>query len=239
MAREQSQLLDPLYASFEDRYRGTRAEIKERQRIYLSRLNAATAAADQAPVVDIGCGRGEWLELLKEAGIAGRGFDLNRVAVEESRARGLNVELADGLEALAALAPRSCSAVTGFHIIEHLPFESVVKLLDEALRVLRAGGVLILETPNPANLLVAAERFYLDPTHQKPCVPLTVQFVAEQRGLVNVEIVRIRQPNQLPNPLEPLPEDHPLAQRLNPLIDLATTRLYGAGDFAIIGRKVK
>jgi len=224
-AREQSRLLDPLYASFEDRYRGTRAEIKERQRIYLSRLNAATAAADQAPVVDIGCGRGEWLELLKESRITARGFDLNRVAVEECRERGLNVELADGLEALAALAPQSCSAVTGFHIIEHLPFESVVKLLDEALRVLRAGGVLILETPNPANLLVAAERFYLDPTHRNPLPSELTAYLMQSRGFEDVEIL----------PLHPLQVER--REYTDPRLGLMQEKLYGPQDYGAIGRK--
>ena len=225
LAREQSRLLDPLYVSFEDRYRGTRAEIKERQRVYLPMLKTAYTAADRAPVVDIGCGRGEWLELLKEWGIVARGFDLNRVAVEESRGRGLNAELADGLEALAALAPQSCSAVTGFHIIEHLPFESVVKLLDEALRVLRAGGVLILETPNPANLLVAAERFYLDPTHRKPLPSELTAYLMRSRGFEEVEIL----------PLHPLPVER--QEYSDPMLGLLQEKLYGPQDYGAIGRK--
>jgi O-antigen chain-terminating methyltransferase len=226
VANEASHLLDPLYLSFEDRYRGTRADIKERQRVYVARVEAAYASTDRAPVVDIGCGRGEWLELLLEAGIASRGFDLNRVAVEECGERGLQAELADGLEALAALPAESCSAVTAFHIIEHLPFESVVKLLDDSLRVLRPGGVLIVETPNPGNLLVAAERFYLDPTHRNPLPSELTAFLLQSRGFENVEIL----------PLHPVQTERH-EEHADPMLSLLQEKLFGPQDYGAIGRK--
>jgi SAM-dependent methyltransferase len=223
---ESSHLLDPLYLSFEDCYRGTRTDIKERLRVYVPRLEAACAAADRAVVVDIGCGRGEWLELLAESGIAARGFDLNRIAVEECRARGLKVELANGLDALAALASDSCAAVTAFHIAEHLPFESVVKLLDESLRVLRPNGLLIVETPNPANLLVAAERFYLDPTHRNPLPSQLTAWLFRSRGFEDVQIV----------PLHPVPTDS-RQDYSDPMLNLLQERLFGPQDYGAIGRK--
>ncbi|HEX3431010.1 MAG TPA: methyltransferase domain-containing protein [Rhizomicrobium sp.] len=226
VARESAHLLDPLYLSFEDRYRGTRTDIKERQRVYLTRVEAAYAIAGQAPVVDVGCGRGEWLELLSEAGIVAHGYDLNRVAVEECRERGIQVELAEGLDALAALPAESCAAVTAFHIIEHLPFESVVKLLDESLRVLRPGGVLILETPNPANLLVAAERFYFDPTHRNPLPSELTQYLLQSRGFSEVEIL----------PLHPVPGNCQ-EEYADPMLRLLQEKLYGPQDYGAIGRK--
>ena len=128
---ELSHLLDPLYLSFEDRYRGTRDDIKSRQRVYLGQVTECVAATGRGAVIDIGCGRGEWLELLAEFGISGRGYDLNRIAVEESRERGLDVVLADAIEALANLPDESCSVITAFHIIEHLPFETLVKLFAD------------------------------------------------------------------------------------------------------------
>lgn len=226
VAQETSHLLDPLYLSFEDRYRGTRADIKERQRVYLARAEGAWADCNHAQAVDIGCGRGEWLEVLSEAGIIARGFDLNRIAIEECRERGLEATLGDGLEALAALPPDSCSLVTAFHLVEHLPFESVVKLLDEALRVLRAGGLLILETPNPANLLVAAERFYLDPTHRNPLPAELVAYLLRSRGFQQTEIL----------PLHPVQSDKP-EQYSDPMFRLLQEKLYGDQDYGAIGRK--
>lgn len=223
---ELSHLLDPLYISFEDRYRGTRADIKERQRVYLARVEAAWTACNQAPVVDIGCGRGEWLELLSEAGIVARGYDLNRIAIEESRARGLEVQLDDGLEALAAMPDDCCSVVTCFHVVEHLPFESVVKLLDESLRVLRPDGVLILETPNPANLLVATERFYMDPTHRNPLPSELTAYLLESRGFRDIELV----------PLHPIPMDVREAYS-DPMLSLLREKLFGPQDYGAIGRK--
>lgn len=225
-AREASHLLDALYVSFEDRYRGTREEIKERLRFYLSRVETAHSATDRGLVIDIGCGRGEWLEVLSESGIAARGIDLNRIAIDESRKRGLQVELAEGVATLSALASESCSAVTAFHIIEHLPFESVVELLDQSLRVLRPGGVLVVETPNPANLLVAAERFYLDPTHRNPLPSQLTAWLFQARGFEQVEIL----------PLHPVPSES-LATYSDTMLGLLQQKLYGPQDYGVIGRK--
>lgn len=226
VAREAGHLLDPLYLSFEDRYRGARADIKERQSVYLARVKEAYAAAGRAPVVDIGCGRGEWLELLAEVGIAAHGYDLNRVAVEECRTYGIDAQLVDGLDALAASTTESCSAVTAFHLIEHLPFEAVVKLLDEALRVLRPGGVLILETPNPGNLLVAAERFYLDPTHRNPVPSELIAYLLKSRGYQETEIL----------PLHPVQSDLG-EQYSDPMLQLLRQKLFGPQDYGAIGCK--
>jgi len=225
IANQVSHRLDPLYLSFEDRYRGTRADIKDRQRVYLARVKTAFTLTRETPAVDIGCGRGEWLELLAEAGIAARGYDLNRIAVEECCERGFDVELADGVQALSGLPQESCSAVTGFHIIEHLPFETVIKLLDEALRVLCPGGVLIVETPNPANLLVAAERFYMDPTHRNPLPCELTAYLFQSRGFADVEIL----------PLHPVKAD--MEEYSDPMLALIQEKLYGPQDYGVIGRK--
>jgi O-antigen chain-terminating methyltransferase len=191
------------------------------------------------PVLDVGCGRGEWLELLRDEGLHARGLDLNRALIEQCRQRGFDVTEGDVLSHLRALPDASLGAVTGFHIIEHLPFDVVVKLFDEVVRVLRPGGLALFETPNPENMLVGSCYFYVDPTHRNPLFPPTVQFLAEQRGLVEVEILRLNEGGWFAQPLEPLPDHHPLATKLNPLIELAKARFFAAPDFAVLGRKVK
>jgi SAM-dependent methyltransferase len=224
---EKSHLLDPLYLSFEDRHRGTRNDIKDRQRVYLPRVEACVTETGLGPVFDIGCGRGEWLELLNESGIAARGYDVNRIAVEECRQRGLDVVLADAIGALAGLPDGSASAITGFHIIEHLAFEVLVELFDHSWRVLRPGGLIIMETPNPANVIVAAEKFYFDPTHRNPLPSELTAYLLESRGFLDIEIV----------PLHPV--TWPSRRDYDdPMLVYVQNKLFGPQDYAAIGRKI-
>ena len=188
---EEDHLLDAMYLTFEDKFRGTRQDIKERQRPYLSYVEDCLKTSGESPVLDIGCGRGEWLELLKENDYKARGLDLNRAMVAECQELGLDVIEADALSFLRQQKDNSFSMVTGFHIIEHLDLKKMIALFDEAYRVLRPGGVVIFETPNPENLFVGAFTFYYDPTHRNPLVPETAQFILHQRGFDKVEIKRL------------------------------------------------
>jgi 2-polyprenyl-3-methyl-5-hydroxy-6-metoxy-1,4-benzoquinol methylase len=219
-------LLDALYLSFEDRYRGTREDIKDRQRIYLARIAATVALTGDGPVFDIGCGRGEWLELLAEGGIPARGYDVNRIAVEECRQRGLDARATDGLLVLAAEPDNNCSAITAFHVIEHIPFEQLVTLLDHSLRALRPNGLLILETPNPGNLIVAAEKFYYDPTHRNPLPCELMEYLMKSRGFEQVELL----------PLHPVSWQSQKTYE-DPMLAYLQEKLFGAQDYAVIGRK--
>ncbi len=162
-ADEADHLLNAMYVSFEDRFRGDRADIKQRVAVYLPMIEAAQVGTLDAPIVDVGCGRGEWLELLKERSLTARGVDLNRIMVNECRERGFEVVEADALHYLRELPDNSLGAVTGMHIIEHLPLPTLIALLDESLRVLRPGGLAIFETPNPENLMVGACNFCTNP----------------------------------------------------------------------------
>ncbi len=219
-------LLDAFYLSFEDRYRGTRGAIKERQRVYLPHVERSAKATGHDAVIDIGCGRGEWIELLGESGLAARGFDLNRIAVEECKERGLNAEIGDALAVLAALPENHLAAVTSFHVIEHVPFETLVKMVELSFRVLKPGGVLILETPNPANLVVAAERFYFDPTHRNPLPSELVSYLAMSRGFEPVEVL----------PLHPV--DWPHRQNYDDaMLAYLQDKLFGPQDYGIIAWK--
>ena len=183
--------LDNWYLAFEDLFRGSREETKRAQEIYLDYVAAAGAGTASAPVLDIGCGRGEWLELLQEHACVAKGVDLNRAMVLDNRARGLDVVERDVLAYLADLPDASLGMVTGFHIIEHLRFDLLVRLFDECRRVLRPGGCMLFETPNPENLVVGAYTFYFDPTHRHPLPPRMIEFVVRERRFADVEILRL------------------------------------------------
>lgn len=179
------------YAAFEDRFRGSREEIRQRQAVHLDRVLGQAAGLAELPVLDLGCGRGEWLELLREHGVRAVGIDTNRVFLAENAARGLEVIEAEALDHLRACADGSARAVTGFHIIEHLPFDLMRALLDQCLRVLAEGGLVLFETPNPENLITAARNFYYDPTHVRPIAPELAAFLLQAHGFREVEIVRL------------------------------------------------
>jgi SAM-dependent methyltransferase len=191
MLSEEDHLLDAMYVSFEDQFRGTREDIKGRQSIYLPFIEQAEAGTREALVLDIGCGRGEWLELLKENDYVGIGVDLNRVMVQQCLELGFDVVEADLIQFLRHQNSNSFGAVTGFHIVEHLPLKALVSLIDESLRVLKPGGVVIFETPNPENLLVGASLFYADPTHGHPLFPDTLRFLVEYRGFVGIRTLKL------------------------------------------------
>jgi len=190
-------MIDGFYRSFEDKYRGPRDLIKLRLRVYLPFVEPLTILYKEANGIDLGCGRGEWLELLVEAGIQPYGVDLDPGMLAACQERGLNVELKDAIEALKELPDSSQLVVSGFHVVEHLPFADLQVLVQEALRVLKSGGLLILETPNPENIVVATHNFYLDPTHQSPIPPQLLSFLPEYYGFDRVKTVRLQESKEL------------------------------------------
>jgi SAM-dependent methyltransferase len=216
---EAKRMADGLYAAFEERFRGSREEIKERLRVYVPILREAVTG----PVLDLGCGRGELLELLQDEGIAARGVDRNTTFLDACRARGLDVVDGDALRILATLPDASFAAVTAIHLIEHLGFDDLLALLDQTVRVLRPGGVAIFETPNPANLLVGSCNFWCDPTHRQPIPMELAEFLAEARGLCRVRIL----------PLHPYPEV--LALHGSDVAQRLSEQFYGPQDYAVIG----
>jgi SAM-dependent methyltransferase len=225
--------LDRLCAAFEARFRGGPEDVKERLRVYLPLLQDAALGTEAAPVLDLGCGRGEWLDLLREHGLCARGVDCNEVFVAECRRRGLAVSAADGVEHLRTLPDASLGAVTAFHLAEHLPFPALLELLGETVRVLAPGGLALFETPNPENLLVGSCSFHADPTHQHPLVASTFQFLAEHRGLVRVEV----RPVDRPVPALPFGTDRDQRPGLSPWLELVRERVRAAADYALVGWK--
>jgi O-antigen chain-terminating methyltransferase len=227
LAGEDAHKLDAFYLTFEDQFRGTREDILERFRTYVPTLKSHCIGGAEMPVLDLGCGRGEWLEVLRQEGLCASGVDANRLMLAECRKRKLEVAEGEAVEHLRSLEAESLGGVTGFHIIEHLPFPRLIDLLDETVRVLKPGGVAVFETPNPRNVLVATERFYFDPTHRNPLPSPLVQFLAEERGLCRVEVLEL---HPWPDAVR-VPEDgSAVAERFNQFF-------YGPVDYAIIGWK--
>lgn len=214
--------LDPLYACVEDELRGTRGEMQERWKAYLPFLNR------ESPVLDVGCGGGEWLELLRREGFSARGVDRNPLLVEECRERGLAIEQADALDYLRGLPDSSLGAVTVFHLLEHLPFPNWIRLLDAAARALQPDGVAIFETPNPDNVLVGSRDFYLDPSHRRPIPSGTLRFLLEARGFTRIQVLPLN-PSDSCN-LVPGEESSELAQKFN-------RYFYGPRDYAVVAWK--
>lgn len=229
MLLEEDHHLDAMYASFEDQFRGTRSDILQRQAIYLPFVREAKAGTREAPVVDLGCGRGEWLELLSSEGLCGQGVDRNRVFLAGCRERNLDVTEQDALAFLRQCKPNSMGVVTAFHVIEHMPNKELISLIDEAFRVLRPGGLVIFETPNPRNLIVAACNFYLDPTHRHPLPPELSRYLLEARGFGAVDILEM-------HPFEP---EFQITEGATPLKDALNQYLFSAQDYAVIGRKAE
>lgn len=181
------------YRAFEDRYRGSRDLIKERLRAYLPFVAPLVAEGRDASALDLGCGRGEWLELMSEHAFSARGVDLDDGMLAACRERGLAVETADALTSLRALADDSVAVVSAFHLVEHIPFTTLQELVAQALRVLQPGGLLIMETPNPENPMVGACRFYLDPSHERPLPPLLLSFLTEHTGFARHKVVGLQE----------------------------------------------
>jgi len=218
---------EEMYVSFEDNFRGSRQDIKQRLAVYLPYIEEIRSKTEDFCLLDVGCGRGEWLELLKERGILGRGVDHNRVMIKKCKEYGLDVIKGDAILSLQGFASASLGAVTAFHLIEHLPFNVLVEFLDETIRVLKPGGVAIFETPNPDNIIVGASSFYLDPTHRNPLPAPMMEFLAKSRGLYDVEIKY----------LNPFSEELKLKENESELARRFEHYFYGPQDYAMIGYK--
>ncbi|HEY7113335.1 MAG TPA: methyltransferase domain-containing protein [Thermoanaerobaculia bacterium] len=214
-----SSLPPAVYSLFEERFRGDPKAIAEGQRFYVDFLRGAPG-----PVLDAGCGRGEFLGLLREEGIAARGVESNPVSVRLCRDAGLDVEPGDAPAFLAAARPGSLGAVVAFQVVEHWPAAQIFAFLAAARRALAPGGTLVAETVN-TDSLSALRAFFLDPTHVRPVPPAALAFLAEAAGFVDARI-EFRSP--LP-PEERLSERSENDARLNRL-------LFGPQDYAVIAR---
>ena len=190
-------MTDDFYRAFEEKLRGSRQLIKQRLEVYLQFIRPLANFYPEINALDLGCGRGEWLELLRENGIDAKGIDLDEGMLNACRQQNLDVETADVIQYLKNLPDSSLTVVSGFHLAEHLPFELLKELISQVKRVLVSGGVFILETPNPENIMVGTCNFYFDPTHQRPIPPLLLEFLLEYYGFPRVKTVRLQEDPRL------------------------------------------
>jgi O-antigen chain-terminating methyltransferase len=218
--------LNAFFASFEEYFRGDRETVKQRLRHYIHVMQENHMGTEEMPVLDVACGRGEWLELLREEHLRASGVDSNSVLVSQCLDNGLEVEEADLVDYLTRQPDASLGVVTAFHIAEHLTIEKLIAFLTEAVRVLKSGGLILLETPNPQNVLVGSCNFYFDPTHRNPLPKAVLKFFVESRGFVVTEILELN-----PSDEQPLAGDSELIKRFNQYF-------YGPMDYAIVARKV-
>lgn len=182
------------YRAFEDRFRGSRETILQRLSAYDAFVLPYVKQDAYVPqAVDIGCGRGEWLQYLTQAGFQARGVDTDAGMLEACYALELAAQQADGVTYLSEQPEQSLDVVSAFHVVEHMPFDTVADLAGHALRALKPGGILIFETPNPDNVMVAGRDFFLDPTHVRPLPAPLLAFLLEYKGFARVKIVPLNE----------------------------------------------
>ena len=211
----------PDYFAFESRMRGSVDAIRERQRRYVDDFR------DAAPVLDIGCGRGELLTLLREAGVEARGIDADADMVAFARGESLDVEQADLLEYLERVDAGSLGGIFMGQVVEHLPPAVLVRSLELAAQTLRPGGVLVAETINPLSP-IALRNYYADLTHAQPLVPETLELLARQSGFAETELRFLNEPaDRLTEPDDPVIAAN--VRRLNELI-------FAPLDYALVAR---
>jgi SAM-dependent methyltransferase len=221
------------YFGFEERFRGNEADIKGRQRAYVEFFQGSDL------VLDVGCGRGEFLELLREAGIKGKGVDLDLDMVLLCQEKELDVIREDAFAYLESLPDASLGGLFAAQVVEHLEPSRIIELVNLCHRKLRSGGVLILETPNPVCLMVFATTFYMDFSHIRPVHPEAMRFLFESVGFEEVQ-ARFSAPVEPSMRIPPLSDGvagaHTVAE-FNRGIERLNELLYGCQDYAVIGRK--
>jgi SAM-dependent methyltransferase len=211
----------PDYFAFESRMRGSVDAIRERQRRYVDDFR------DAAPVLDVGCGRGELLTLLREAGVEARGIDADADMVAFARGESLDVEQADLLAYLERVDAASLGGIFMGQVVEHLPPAVLVRALELAAQKLRPGGVLVAETINPLSP-IALRNYYADLTHAQPLVPETLELLARQSGFAETELRFLNEPaDRLTEPDDPVIAAN--VRRLNEL-------LFAPLDYALVAR---
>ena len=230
------------YVGFEDRYRGAWEAIRDRQREYVPLFEGAS------DVLDIGCGRGEFLDLLREAGIAARGVDANPQMVAACRDRGLTATTDDALTFLETLPDGALGGLFSAQVVEHLPPDTLARLVRVAWRKLRPGSIIAIETINPSCWLAFFETYLRDLTHVKPLHPETLRYLLAASGFHDPAI-RFQSPVSEPDRLRRLPVPDPAAgapvdarviaclRAVNHNVDRLNSLLFSSMDYAAVATR--
>ena|GEM_PF-177615 len=203
---------------FSERFRGSAASVREKLRVHVDTFQK------QTPVFDLGCGSGEFLGLLAEAGIEAVGVDSNTELVLTARGAGYQVQALDLFDFLEAQPESSAGGIFSAHVIEHMSPYDLSRLIALAWRVLRPGGVLVFETPNPACLAIFATYFYLDPTHVRPVPSELASYLLEEQGFQQIQVAGLHPADLEFDGLKPIPESF-------------RQQFFGFLDYAVTARK--
>jgi SAM-dependent methyltransferase len=215
------------YFQLQGRFQSNVPADTSRLEMYRGIIGNLEPKAPEGPWLDIGCGRGKWLGLARDGGYDVAGVDSNAAAIQQCREAGFEVTERDALEFLQSAADESFAVVSAFHVLEHCPFEYCLNLVYQVGRILKPGGVLLIETPHAGNLLMAAEQFWMDPTHNRPIPLPLMEFLFEYCGIGVIHRFEVNPRAES----EHLPfRDLELANRLDML-------LYGPQDYAMMGRR--
>jgi len=221
---------DAQYAGFENRFRGLDEQVKKQQKSYLPYFKNADM------VLDLGCGRGEFLELLQKNEIKARGIDINDQMIQTCRDKGLNCEKADILETLSEYHDRSLGGIFSSQVVEHLPPSYLKRMIETAYHKLSPSSVIVIETVNPLSVFSLVQIYFLDLSHQQPVHPQALSFLLKSSGFEDVQI-------QYSAPLEneklkPLPEKDEFTSLLNENFNKINDLLYAPSNYAAVGKKL-
>jgi len=242
VAAQKDRLMDHSYFLFENRHRGSLEEIKKRQEVYLPIFkerftpSGGTNAVTPSIVLDVGCGRGEFLELLREHGVPAKGIDSNEDMVHFCQGRGLDVEHANALAYLQSQPDDSLGGIIACQVIEHLHLEDLIEFIKLCHQKLERGGRAVFETVNPLSLLVSATNFYLDLSHVRQVHPVALQFLAEAVGFTNTEL-KFLAPYPDEMKLQLLNNNNPDFLKLNQNFARLNEIVFGYQDYALICSK--
>lgn len=217
------------YVGFERRFRGDSALVlAEQQKRYMTLMRG------RGPVLDVGCGRGEFVGALNAEGIEAKGIDTDANAVAEAIALGRNVCQGDAIEILRTSPAGEYGAIVSFQVLEHMPLETMLEFLELCVQRLRPGGLFIGETPNPTSLIVLGTHFILDPTHIRPLHPDLLAFLCERAGFRTVGVRFFSPAVSYHLPLLVADDMPPWAASINDSLTRLNNVLFGPQDYAVV-----